>query len=37
MVFLLTGAPHTGKTVPAQRPLEKYRCPYLSLDHLKWD
>ena len=35
MVILLTGASHTGKTLLAQRLLEKYRYPYLSLDHLK--
>ncbi len=35
MVILLTGASHTGKTVLAQRLLEKYKYPYLSIDHLK--
>ena len=35
MVILLTGASHTGKTLLAQRLLDKYRYPYLSLDHLK--
>ena len=35
MVILITGASHTGKTVLAQRMLEKYQCPYLSVDHLK--
>jgi len=35
MVILITGASHTGKTVLAQRLLEKYKCPYLSIDHLK--
>ena len=35
MIILITGATHTGKTVLAQRLLEKYSCPYLSLDHLK--
>lgn len=35
MVFLLTGASHTGKTALAQQLLEKYRYPYLSVDHLK--
>lgn len=29
------GASHTGKTVLAQRLLEKYKYPYLSIDHLK--
>lgn len=35
MVILITGASHTGKTVLAQRLLEKYKFPYLSIDHLK--
>ncbi|MBO4604281.1 MAG: AAA family ATPase, partial [Clostridiales bacterium] len=35
MVILITGASHTGKTVLAQRMLEKYKYPYLSVDHLK--
>ncbi|MBQ1411317.1 MAG: AAA family ATPase [Oscillospiraceae bacterium] len=35
MVILITGASHTGKTVLAQRMLEKYQYPYLSIDHLK--
>lgn len=35
MVVLLAGASHTGKTVCAQKLLEKYKYPYLSLDHLK--
>lgn len=35
MVILITGASHTGKTVLAQRLLEKYNTPYLSIDHLK--
>ena len=35
MVLLIAGAPHTGKTVLAQRLLEKYGYPYLSIDHLK--
>ena len=35
MIILITGASHTGKTLLAQRLLEKYRYPYLSLDHLK--
>ena len=35
MVILITGATHTGKTLLAQRLLEKYRYPYLSMDHLK--
>ena len=35
MVILIAGATHTGKTAYAQRLLEKYRYPYVSLDHLK--
>ena len=35
MIVLIAGASHTGKTVLAQRLLEKYRIPYLSIDHLK--
>jgi len=35
VVILLTGASHTGKTVLAQKLLEKYKYPYLSIDHLK--
>jgi 2-phosphoglycerate kinase len=35
MIILITGASHTGKTVLAQRLLEKYKYPYLSMDHLK--
>ena len=35
MIFLIGGASHTGKTLLAQRLLEKYSYPYLSIDHLK--
>ncbi len=35
MVVLIAGASHTGKTVLAQRLLERYGYPYLSLDLLK--
>lgn len=35
MIVLITGASHTGKTVAAQKLLEKYHFPYLSIDHLK--
>ena len=35
MIILIAGASHTGKTLLAQRLLEKYYCPYLSIDHLK--
>ncbi len=35
MIILITGASHTGKTALAQKMLEKYKYPYLSIDHLK--
>ena len=35
MIVLITGASHTGKTALAQKLLEKYGYPYLSIDHLK--
>ncbi len=35
MILLITGASHTGKTVLAQRILEKYHFSYLSIDLLK--
>ena len=35
MIILITGASHTGKTLLAQRMLEKNKYPYLSIDHLK--
>ena len=35
MVVLITGASHVGKTVLAQKMLEKYHYPYFSIDHLK--
>ena len=35
MIGLIAGTTHTGKTVLAQRLLEKYKFPYLSIDHLK--
>ncbi|MBO4391036.1 MAG: adenylate kinase [Lachnospiraceae bacterium] len=35
MILIITGASHTGKTYLAQRMLEKYKYPYLSIDHLK--
>ena len=34
-IILITGASHTGKTLLAQKMLEKYGYPYLSIDHLK--
>ena len=35
MIILITGASHVGKTALAQQLLEKYKYPYLSIDHLK--
>ncbi len=35
MVILITGASHTGKTLLAQKLMERYRYPVLSLDLLK--
>lgn len=35
MIVIITGASHTGKTALAQKLLEKYKYPYLSVDHLK--
>ena len=35
MIIIITGASHTGKTLLTQRMLEKYKFPYLSIDHLK--
>lgn len=35
MILLISGASHTGKTFLAQKLLEKYKYPYLSIDHLK--
>ena len=35
MIIFIGGASHTGKTLLAQRLLEKYHYPYLSIDHLK--
>ena len=35
MVIIISGASHTGKTFLAQKLLEKYNFPYLSIDHLK--
>lgn len=37
MIFLITGASHTGKTTLTQCLLEKYKYLYLSIDHLKWE
>ena len=35
MIILITGASHTGKTMLAQKLRQKYKNPYLSIDHLK--
>ena len=35
MIILIAGASHVGKTILAQRMLEKVKYPYLSIDHLK--
>ena len=35
MIIMIAGASHTGKTALAQKLLEKYGFPYLSIDHLK--
>ena len=35
MIILIAGASHTGKTVLAQKLMEKYHFPYFSIDHLK--
>ncbi len=35
MIILIAGASHAGKTLLAQKLLEKYKYPYISIDHLK--
>ena len=35
MIILISGASHVGKTALAQKLLQKYNHPYLSIDHLK--
>lgn len=35
MIVLIMGPSHTGKTLLAQKLLEQYKFPYLSIDHLK--
>ena len=35
MIILIGGASHTGKTAYAQKLLERYQYPYISIDHLK--
>ncbi len=35
MIIMIAGASHVGKTLLAQKLLERYNYPYLSIDHLK--
>lgn len=35
MVILLGGSSHVGKTLVAQKLMERFEFPYMSLDHLK--
>ena len=35
MIILITGASHTGKTLLAQKMLERFKYPYISIDHIK--
>jgi 2-phosphoglycerate kinase len=35
LIILISGNSCTGKTLMSQRLLEKYKIPYLSIDHLK--
>lgn len=35
MIIIITGASHTGKTLLAQNLLERYKFPYLLIDHIK--
>ena len=35
MIYLICGASHTGKTLLAQKLLERLKMPYLSIDPLK--
>ena len=35
MIILIGGSSHVGKTLLAQKLMERLRIPYLSLDHLK--
>ena len=35
MIILITGASHVGKTILAQRILEKNKYTHFSIDHLK--
>ena len=35
MILLIAGASHTGKTLLAQRLMERHGWPYTSIDHIK--
>lgn len=35
MIILITGTTHTGKTLLAQKTMERYQIPYVSQDHIK--
>ncbi len=35
MIYLISGASHTGKTNLAQKLMIKYQIPYISMDHIK--
>lgn len=35
MIILIGGTTHAGKTALSQKLLEKYKIPYISIDHLK--
>jgi len=35
MIYLISGASHTGKTNLAQKLMVKYQMPYVSMDHIK--
>ena len=35
MIILIGGVGYAGKTLMAQKLLEKYKMPYISIDHLK--
>lgn len=35
MIVLIGGSSHSGKTLLSQKLLDKYKFPYISIDHLK--
>ncbi len=35
MIYLIGGSSHVGKTLLAQKLMERFKIPYLSLDHIK--